>query len=482
MSHSQTISKELIDPDYFELLAAEFVSITARSVSEKLTSSVFASPLSARSPDLCMLWHPVYRRRHRPKLLLVLLFSTLFWSLKGVVRLITNLRPFGYAVYGKITDSILVVISLCGTQTSEGQYKTSYVDTAKDDALFVFGPFNNCGTNSVKIEGLPFTEKLILVCSLIKSGLYASAGLDCRIFDRTLLLLEWLSWSLSFRWLHDYYLENSLSETVKRHNIRKIGCIHEMHSYARVVWRVTKKYKAKGYTVQHAAFSKNKRWYICFPWETANGLELPGAIYVYSSRVSNILKQYYEKTNLYLGCSTRYAHWKDVGRSEKEGQYYLFVGALAGFDNEVLAATLQSLLKNSTKSVPIMLRLHPFAKLSYGVRRWIRSSLDKGDICMSKDDSSLIADLESAIAVIGMSTTVLEEALLVGRPVVQLQHPDYREFIDIDGVEGVMKMDYRKLLAKDLIDASTLTVDHVGMRERLGLQNEIIDYKRLFAG
>jgi hypothetical protein len=129
-----------------------------------------------------------------------------------------------------------------------------------------------------------------------------------------------------------------------------------------------------------------------------------------------------------------------------------------------------------------MLRLHPFAKLSYGVRRWIRLSLDKGDICMSKDDSSLIADLESAIAVIGMSTTVLEEALLVGRPVVQLQHPDYREFIDIDGVEGVMKMDYRKLLAKDLIDASTLTVDHVGMRERLGLQNEIIDYKRLFAG
>jgi len=482
LSHSQAISSELIEPDYFELLAAEFVSITARSVSKKLTSSVFASPLSARSPDLCMLWHPVYRRSHGLKLLLVLLFSIFSGSLKSVIRLFTNLRPFGYAVYGKITDSILVVTSLCGTQTSEGQYKTSYVETTKDDALFVFGPFKSCGTSSVKIEGLPFTEKLILIGSLIKSGLSASAGLDCRIFDKTLLLLEWLSWSLSFRWLHDYYLENSLSETVKRYNIRKIGCIHEMHSYARVVWRVTKKYKAKGYTVQHAAFSENKRWYICFPWETANGLELPGAIYVYSSRVSNILKQYYEKTNLYLGCSTRYAHWKDVGRSEKEGQYYLFVGALAGFDNEVLAATLQSLLKNSTKSVPIMLRLHPFAKLSYGVRRWIRSSLDKGDICMSRSDSSLIADLESAIVVIGMSTTVLEEALLLGRPVVQLQHPDYREFIDIDGVEGVMKMDYRRLLAKDLVDASSLTVDCVEMRERLGLQNEIIDYKRLFAG
>ncbi len=481
MLHSQKTSNELTDPDYLELLAAKFVSVATRSVSEKLTSSVFASPLSARSPDLCMLWHPVYRRNHRAKLFFVLFFSMFSESLKGILRLVTNLRPFGYAVYGKITDSILVVISLCGTQTSEGEYKTSYVETVKDDALFVFGPFKSCGTNSVRIKGLPFIEKLILICSLIKSGLCASARIDCKIFDKTLLLLEWLSWSLSFRWLHDYYLEESLSETVKKYNIQKIGCIHEMHSYARVVWRVAKKYKAKGYTVQHAAFSDNKRWYICFPEETENGLELPDVIYVYSSSVSNVLKQYYKKTGLYLGCSTRYAYWKDVDRCQKERQYYLFVGALAGFDNDVLIATLQRLLRNSTEAIPVMLRLHPFAELSYGVRRWLRSSLDKGDICISKGDSSLVADLESATVVIGMSTTVLEEALLLGRPVIQLQHPDYREFIDVSGVEGVMKRDYRTLLAKDLIDASTLKVDHMEMRMRLGLQNEIIDYKRLFA-
>tara|TARA_Y100000031_G_scaffold17880_1_gene18382 strand:- start:314 stop:1603 length:1290 start_codon:yes stop_codon:yes gene_type:complete len=428
-----------------------------------------------------MLWHPGYRKNHSTKLFIELLLSMFLGSLKGIIKLTTNLKPFGYAVYGKVGDSILVVASTCGTQSSEGEYKTSYVETVKDDALFVFGSFKSCGTNSVKIKSLPFTEKLILIYSLIKSGFCASARLDCKIFDKILLLLEWLSWSLSFRWLQDYYLEKSLSETVNKNNIRKIGCIHEMHFYARVVWRVAKKYKAKGYTVQHAAFSDNKRWYICFPEEIENGLELPDVIYVYSSRVSNVLKQYYEKTELYLGCSTRYAYWKDVDRSQKEGQYYLFVGALAGFDNDVLIATLQRLLRNSTEVIPVMLRLHRFAELSYGARRWIRSSIDKGDICMSKGDSSLIADLESATVVIGMSTTVLEEALLLGRPVVQLQHPDYREFIDVSGVEGVMKRDYRTLLAKDLIDASTLKVDHMEMRMRLGLQNEIIDYKRLFA-
>lgn len=481
MLHSQTTSNELIDSDYLELLAAKFVSVVARSVPEKLISTVFASPLSARSPDLCMLWHPVFRRNHRAKLFFILLLSMFSEFLKGFVRNVVNHNPFGYAVYGKAADSILVVVSLCGSQTSGGEYKTPYVETVKDDALFVFGPLKSCGTNSVRIKGLSFTQKLILICSLIKNGLRASASFDCNIFDKIILLLEWLSWSLSLRWLQDYYLEEYLSETVKKYNIQKIGCIHEMHSYARIVWRVARKYKAKGYTVQHAAFSDNKRWYICFLEEIENGLELPDVIYVYSRRVSNVLKQYYKKTDFRLGCSTRYAYWKNVDRSRKEGQYYLFVGALASFDNNVLIATLQRLLRNSTEVIPVMLRLHPFAELSYGVRRWIRSSIEKGDICISKGDRSLRDDLENAAVVIGMSTTVLEEALLVGRPVVQLQHPDYREFIDIEGVGGVMKMDYRKLLLKDLIDVSSLKVDHMEMRKRLGLHNDIVDYKRLFA-
>ena len=481
MLHSQTTSNELVGSDYLELLAAKFVSSVAGLVPEKLISTIFASPLSARSPDLCMLWHPGYRKSHSAKISFKLFLSIFSGSLRGIIRLTTNFKPFGYAIYGKVEDSILVIPSLCGSQTPGGEYKTDYVETAKDDALFVFGPLKSCGTNSVRIKGLPFTEKLILIGSLIKSGLDASNGLDCKVFDKIFLLLEWLSWSLSFRWLQDYYLEEFLSETVKKYNIQKIGCIHEMHSYARVVWRVAREYKANGYTVQHAAFSDNKRWYICFPEETENGLELPDIIYVYSSRVSNVLRQYYQKTDFRLGCSTRYAQWKDVDRSQKKGQYYLFVGALASFDNDVLIATLQRLLRNSKEAISIMLRLHPFAELRGGVRSWIRSSVDKGDISISRGDSSLIVDLENAIVVIGMSTTVLEEALLLGRPVVQLQHPEYREFIDIEGVEGVTKMDYRKLESKDLIDVSSLKVDHMEMRKRLGLHNDTVDYKRMFA-
>ncbi len=465
--------------DNFELLAAKFVAAAARSVSKKLVSSVFASPLSARSPDLCMLWHPGYRKSHSAKLFLELLLSMLLGSLKGIIRLTTNLKPFGYAIYGKVEDSILVITSLCGSQSPDGEYKTAYVETVEDDALFVFGTYKSCGNNSVRIKGLLLTEKLTLIYSLAKSGLRASARLDCKMFDKILLLLKWFSWALSFQWLHDYYLEKSLSETVKKYNIQKIGCIHEMHFYARVVWRVAKKYKAKGYTIQHAAFSPGKRWYFCHPEEIESGLKLPDVMYVYNEKVVNTLKAYYKNTKFYFGCSARYSHWKDVERSEKKGKYYLFVGALAGFDNDVLITTLRRLLKASTEFVPVRLRLHPYAKLNYGVKRWIRSSLNKGLIDISKD-VSLRDDVENAIVVIGMSTTVLEEALLLGRPVIQIYHPDFREYIDICGVRGSIRKNYKKLFVEGLIHTSTFQVDHMEIRKRLGLNNVLISYKQLF--
>ena len=203
-------------------------------------------------------------------------------------------------------------------------------------------------------------------------------------------------------------------------------------------------------------------------------------MYVYNENVLNMLKEYYKDTRFSFGCSTRYSHWKNVGKSEKKGEYYLFVGALAGFDNDVLIATLSRLLKTSTKLLPVRLRLHPFAKISYGAKRWIRKNLKKGIVEIS-NNTSLKGDLENAAVVIGMSTTVLEESLLLGRPVIQINHPDFREFIDIGGVEGSIKRNYRELLLKDFIDASSLKVDHMEMRKRLGLQHEIIDYKRLFA-
>ena len=315
---------------------------------------------------------------------------------------------------------------------------------------------------------------------ITRSGLFAFLKIEGRLFEKSLLLLQWLSWALSFEWLRDRYLEKSLSEIVKKYGIKKIGCTHEMHSYARIVWRVAAEYNAMGYTVQHAALTRGKRWYFCYPEEKRGGLKLPDVMYIYNRKVVDTLKPFYENTRFLLGCSGRYAHWKDVKRSDSKGKYYLFVGALAGFANEVLIASLRTLLKNAKESMPIRLRLHPFAKLGYNQKHWMQSLVKKGIIEISKD-ISLKTDIEDAIAVIGMSTTVLEEALLLGRPVIQICHPDYLQFIEIDGIQGATKKDYRELFPRDLLEASNLSVDCEMIRNKLGLGHSVVTYKQLFS-
>ncbi|MBI4825096.1 MAG: hypothetical protein HY807_01550 [Nitrospirae bacterium] len=467
-------------PDFsFEQLSARFIAAAVRSAPEKLAAPIFASPLSARSPDLCMLWHPGYRKRHSLRLFAGSIASSGAAFIKGIVKLLISPRSFGYAIYGTIEESILVITSMCGSETPDGKYKTPYVETEADDALFVFGPKKDCGKNPVDVNELPMTEKMAMSFILIKSGMSAFLEIKGGRLEKSLLLLKWLEWALSLQWLHDYYLEEALSKIVEKHKIKKIGCIHEMHFYSRVVWRVAARYNCKGYTIQHAAFSRGKRWYFCLPDELESGLKLPDVMYVYSKRVSDILKQYYKNTSFYLGCSARYAHWKNVSLSDKRGGYFLFVGALARFDNDVLIAALQKIAAASNEDLPLRLRLHPFADLSRSSKSWIHSSREKGIIIVSKE-TSLRDDIENASAVIGMSTTVLEEALIMGRPVIQLTHPDYLEYIDIDGIEGVQKLDHMDVSSKALGGIAGRQVDPDEMRNRLGLNNPVITYRRLF--
>ncbi len=464
----------------FENISARFIAEAVRSAPEDLVPSILASPLCSRSPDICMLWHPGFREKYKIPLFFKNIFSIIPSALKGLMKLFYNLKPYGYALYGKLNGSLLVIPSNCGYESSSGEYKTNYVSSDTDDALFVFGLTGTCGKGEIPVKEVALKDKFLFTLALVKSGFYAYFKNGGDFFDSSLLLLNWLSWSLSLNWLSDLYLKNNLSEIIENYSVKKIGCIHEMHSYARLVWKVAAKFKCKKYTIQHAAFSRGKRWYFYCPEEKDSGLELPDIMFVYNKRVADVLKLSYNNTYFPLGCSNRYAHWKNVGTASGKGEYYLFAGALAEFDNNVLFTCLSSLLDTSNERIPVRLRLHPHAKLSVGFKRWINSAIKKGIVCLSKN-TSLKTDLEKAIAVIGMSTTVLEESLLLGRPVIQIQHNDYLEYIDLDGVEGVVKKNYKDIRCRDLLNMSELNVNCGEMKARLGLELPVITYKRLFA-
>ena len=467
--------------DRFEHSAAKYVSLISQSVPGELTSLVFSSPLSARSPDVCLLWHGGYRERHMAALTAKSLLSLFYGLPGGCLRLAANLTSFGYALFGKIKDAILVVSLSCGHVTSSGRFETQYLLTGEDDAIFVFGTLDSLKKGAQAIEGLTFKKKASITWHLVKGGISAFLKLKGDMADKNLLLSEWLSWSLNLKWLNNYYFGKSLSDVVERYSVKKIGCIHEMHSYSRIVWGIASRYGLKSYTLQHATITEGKRWYFCYPEEKAGGLALPDVIYVYNDKAMQLLRPYYEKTKFIMGCSYRYSHWKDAAPAKNhKGKYYLFAGALAGFDNELLIGLIRKLSNMAGEAIPIRVRLHPLAKLKGGDNDWLKREIRNKNIHIS-EGTPLKKDIEEAIAVIGMSTTVLEEALLMARPVIQITHPDYLQYIDLDGIEGVMKKDYKEILPSDLAKISNRSVDHEQMKNKLGLGQPLVTYERLFS-
>lgn len=471
-----------ISKDHFEQIAAGFIAKVALSANKELKSSIFSSPLSARSPDSCMLWHPVYRKKNRIRLFVSLLITIFVGCLGGGVRLLRDFKSsLGYVISGRLKNTLLVITSTCAYQTENGGFKTDYVSTDQEDAVFVFGPVSFLGENAKRIPLLTFKRKLLFTADLLRCGICAFISVKGERFDKTLLLLEWVSWVCAVGWLRFYYLDVALSQVLKKYGIKKVGYIHEMHAYSRTVWIVAHRYKAAGYTVQHASVSTGKRWYFPYPEEINSGLILPDVMYVYNATVRDILKPYYRDTEFIFGCSSRYSHWKSIGGNHNKGTKFLFVGALAEFDNKVLILAIDHTLSTAGKRIPIRLRLHPAAELSPWMKDWIRVKTENHEIELSTE-KSLQDDLNCASVVIGMSTTVLVEALLFNRPVIQISHPDYLQFMDIDEIEGVISMGYRNIFASDLVHIACREFEPIGIRDKLGLDNAEVTYKRLFTG
>jgi hypothetical protein len=373
-----------------------------------------------------------------------------------------------------------VLSSTCGSRRKDSFYKTPYVETEKDDALFVFGFSGTCSLEETAVNNLSFKKKLLFTLSLAYAGVYSFFKIEGKLIDRLLLCLEWLRWSLSLNWLYAYYLEQELSDLVEKCSVKKIGCIHEMHFYSRIVWQVAYCHNAQTYTVQHAAITPGKMWYFSFPEEISSGLKLPDVMHVFNEEVIRLLKPYYPNTKFVLGCSNRYAHWRNVVNSENKENYYLFVSALAEFDNHILIKVLRRLVERSKSSMSVRLRFHPYAQIRRKDKKWIRDNLEQGLIDVSKG-TPLKDDIKGAIAVVGMSTTVLEEALLMGCPVVQITDPDFLQYINVSGIKGATNKDHRELLPVDLESSAGRRVDSATVKERLGISQPLVTYKQLFS-
>lgn len=466
--------------DEFEYLSSNFTARILDKITPDLSAIVHACPLSARNPDICLLWHNGYREKHRTRMLIKRLYFFVIALIKLPKRLFFCVNSLGFALYGNLKDTLLVASAPCGCVTDEGRFETRYITKSKDDALFVFGPISQCGKDAKLANSLPVLSKIRFIYSMLKSGMYAFFNIKTNFLDKALLLLEWSDWAISLNWLDMYNLKKELSKTVENHGIKKIGCLHEMHSYARIVWHIADKQGIKSYSIQHASVSRGKRWYFNHPNQILKGLKQPSVIYVFSNDVINILTPYYGSTRFYLGCSARYMHWQKMQSSSTTGKYFLFAGALAVFDNAVLMDCIFNTINRGKDYMPIRVRLHPYSILSKRHKKMLRKYQKRGLLEISQD-IPLQEDIKNSAVVIGMSTMVLEEALLCKKPVVQIYHPDYLEYIDINGVKGAVKKRFDDLSYKDLLEAEKNQVDNSQMFDKLGLNNEVVSYKLLFS-
>jgi hypothetical protein len=464
--------------DGFETAAATFAATAADALTEGLRPLAFVSPVSARTPDIDDVWHRGLRARDPEGVLTAQRRAERRQRVRAIARAGLAPRRFAYRFYGEPSDTLLVCSAVVGREASPGRWETAYVPTGSRDAVLVFGHEDAVGSGATPVAHLSPARKVAISRALLAAGSTARASLSCTAIEADMLQSVWDRWAAGMLWLHDFYLGGVLARTFDQIRPAKVGCAHEMHAYARIVWQAAREARACTHAMQHSGVASGKRWYFPHPLERRGGLATPDVMYAYSEHAIALLRQGLPDAEFRLGGSARFAKWRDVGESQGGGSGVLVVGALARFDNDVVLDAAERLVSERVHPA-VRVRLHPHADLSTGARTWLSSAEKDGRVRVSRG-IPLREDIENAEVVAGCGTTVLEEALLLGRPVLHLVDPDHVEYVDLEGVPGVHAVQRSRVRAADVAVAATLAPRRAFMRDRLGLDKPLVDYTRLF--
>jgi len=205
--------------------------------------------------------------------------------------------------------------------------------------------------------------------------------------------------------------------------------VHELWPWSRVVWDICKRAGVSTITFQHASITRSKLWYFPHAEELAAGMALPDTFVVFSQKERELLAPHFPATTRFLfGCGPRYAHWKEiiVGPTQTlADQAVLFVSSVPWWDNEVVLEAAVRLLELGARR-PVIVRVHPLAVVPGKWRRWLECARAHGEIFRPAE--SLAEDLARCSAVVGMNSTVLEEAAMLGKGVVVLEQDHFLSF------------------------------------------------------
>ena len=443
------------------------------------------SPLAVRVPDSRFVWHPALRASSRGALVRSLLAELGGALLRGAAKLLRGGVRFEVATAGSRGGGLLVVPSALGKLEAQGRFTTPYIELDPEREALVFGPPGTCGRGAQPVR-VGVGALFGLAVRLKVAGLVSAVSADGPVGDRMLLLLEWLVWVAGLRFAYDLALARALEARIEAGNVPVIGSVHELNSIGRTIWAVAARHDVPGRALQHAEITSGKRWYFPLSEELAAGVSLPAEFVVYDSRLAEELAPHLPGVRFRLGCSQRYALWKRVAPAPRTaGGVALFVGALAPFDNDVVLGALERIAE-ARPALGLAVRLHPAAEVLPPRARALARLEATGAVEVSRG-LTLAEDLARASVVIGMSTTVLEEALLTGCPAVQLTDPDFLAYIDLHSVAGATrlaceKLDAAALTAAAATDPASIAAGAAEIEARLGLGHAIVTHAALLDG
>jgi hypothetical protein len=413
-----------------EQALGKFTACFAQRLPKDLQATAFCGPASFRDPQADDIWHAYIIRRG--------IVPVLQDQIPLLARaLIGGIRRFILARFGKFTffprDGARVIgvgpVNIC--KTKNGSVETDYCHPEDTKAMswLVFDDMKR------DPEGYPLSRFVILSTYLKMLFCWVIVSFSCRGNDSP---LEWrvgslltLRWILSFVWANKWMLSLELRHIFKNSRPEEVFCVHEMHPHSRIAWAEARRFDIPTVTIQHASIVRAKLWYFPTREELAAGLATPHKMAVYSKEVQKLFESIFPGKTLYpLACGPRFSKWQRIRSTDHrqidEKGPILFAGSLPWWDNVVVLKGVQRLLTEGDQKRPIVVRLHPVGRIPVKWEKWLAQTAESGKVHLSK--GSLEDAIGESAVVVGMNTTVLEEAALMGKAVLVLEERDYLSF------------------------------------------------------
>jgi len=413
-----------------ERALGRFAARFAQGLPGDLRGIAFCGPASFRDPEADDIWHPGVMRGGFSSLLRDQ-FPRLILSFFGGIRRFV-LKRFGrFILIRKQHSETLAVAPLQLCKLKQGSVETSYChpddldsmswllidDTLSDPAGYPLGRSNF----------LCRYFMLLIHCLRV----FSLRRENEQWKDWTVGFLLTVRWIMGMVWVNKWMLSLKIRSILEKTQPDKVFCVHEMHPHSRIVWLESRRLNITSVTIQHASITRAKLWYFPTPEELLAGMAVPDTFCVFSTGVRNLFEQFFPKGVRYpLTCGPRFSRWKGmVGESfsvSSSHQPILFAGSLPWWDNVVVLKAVLKLVIQENIILPIQVRLHPASDIPAIWKQRLDQLVVDNKVSISK--GPLEEDLLKCGVAVGMNTTVLEEAALMGKGVIVVEDRDYLSF------------------------------------------------------